>query len=173
MIPPNNTPDNTSATVPSPAQEARAFARECHHGVLSTLSKRLEGFPFGSVSPFILDPEGNPIILISDIAEHSKNLQADARCSLILQPFATDMHSTGRVTLIGHAERLSMDDKATLGPAYLDPFPQAAEYFAMHDFCFWRIRPVKVRWIGGFGRIHWIEREAWRCADGPTQHPKE
>lgn len=157
----------------SPAQEARAFARNCHHGVLSTLSKRLEGFPFGSVSPFILDPEGHPIILISDIAEHSRNLQADSRCSLILQPFAEDMQSTGRITVIGHAEVLSADDKAALGPAYLHQFPQAADYFAMHDFRFWRIRPLKVRWIGGFGRIHWISREAWLHPEHATPHGQE
>lgn len=154
----------------SPAQEARAFARECHHGVLSTLSKRLEGFPFGSVSPFILDANGCPIILISDIAEHTRNLQADSRCSLILQPFAPDMQSTGRVTVIGHAEPLSADDKAALGPAYLQQFPQASDYFALHDFRFWRIQPVKVRWIGGFGRIYWVERDAWLHADNPARH---
>ncbi len=155
-------PDNSTATKVSPAQEARAFARKCHHGVLSTLSKRLEGFPFGSVSPFMLDAAGSPIILISNLAEHSKNLSADARCSLILQPFTTDMQSTGRVTVIGHAEKLSADDKAALGPIYLEQFPQVAEYFSMHDFCFWRIRPLKVRWIGGFSRIYWVEGDAWR-----------
>jgi putative heme iron utilization protein len=147
-----------------PAQEARAFAHGCHHGVLSTLSKRLEGYPFGSVSPFIQDEAGCPIILISDIAEHSKNLQADPRCSLIMQPFADDMQSTGRVTVIGQAERLTDADKAALAPAYLDLFPQAQDYFAMHDFRFWRIQPLKVRWIGGFGRVYWIDAIAW------TQH---
>lgn len=164
-------PDDMPAQ--SPAQEARAFAHDCHHGVLSTLSKRLEGFPFGSVSPFILDPIASPIILISDIAEHSKNLHADARCSLILQPFATDMQSTGRVTLIGLAEKLSADDKAALGPAYLEQFPQAAEYFSMHDFHFWRIRPLKVRWIGGFGRIHWIDGDAWRDPNNTARRGQE
>lgn len=164
MIPSSPTTDMTTA------QEARAFARECHHGVLSTLSKRLEGFPFGSVSPFILDATGNPIILISDLAEHSKNLHADARCSLLLQPFATDMQSTGRVTVIGHAEKLSIDDKTALGPTYLEQFPQAAAYFSMQDFHFWRIRPLKVRWIGGFGRIHWVEGDAWR---GPDNTPRQ
>ena len=169
----HDAPSESAISPAPPAQEARAFARDCHHGVLSTVSKRLEGFPFGSVSPFILDAAGNPIILISDIAEHSKNLQADPRCSLILQPFSADMQSTGRVTVIGHAEPLSADDKAALGPAYLQQFTQARDYFALHDFRFWRIQPIKVRWIGGFGRIHWIEGEAWRRAEGPTQHNKE
>ncbi len=135
--------------------EARRFARGQQSGVLSTLSLRLEGYPFGSVSPFILDHAGRPVILISDIAEHTKNIVADERVSLIVQPYSADMQSTGRVTVIGRAERLA--EKDALGPRYLRYFPQAADYFAMHDFNFYRIEPVRIRYIGGFGRIHWIE----------------
>lgn len=135
--------------------EARRFARGQQSGVLSTLSLRLEGYPFGSVSPFILDHAGRPVILISDIAEHTKNIVADARVSLIVQPYSADMQTTGRVTVIGRAERLA--DKDALGPRYLRYFPQATDYFTMHDFNFYRIEPVRIRYIGGFGRIHWIE----------------
>ncbi|MDD5364109.1 MAG: DUF2470 domain-containing protein [Gallionellaceae bacterium] len=144
--------------------EARRFARGQQSGVLSTLSKRLDGFPFGSVSPFILDHAGRPVILISEIAEHTKNITADPRVSVIVQPYSTDMQVTGRVTLIGRAERLP--DKDGLGPRYLRYFPQAESYFAMHDFHFYRIEPVKVRWIGGFGHIFWIDPEAYLAAPG-------
>jgi heme iron utilization protein len=135
--------------------EARRFARGQQSGVLSTLSLRLEGYPFGSVSPFILDHAGRPVILISDIAEHTRNIVADPRVSLIVQPYSADMQTTGRVTVVGRAERLA--EKDALGPRYLRYFPQAADYFAMHDFNFYRIEPVRIRYIGGFGRIHWIE----------------
>lgn len=148
--------------------EARRFARGQQSGVLSTLSKRLDGYPFGSVSPFILDPSGRPVILISEIAEHTKNIDADPRVSLIVQPYATDMQVTGRVTVIGRAERLPAKDE--LGPRYLRYFPQAEGYFAMHDFHFYRIEPVKVRWIGGFGRIYWVDPAAW--LDDPGSLPE-
>ncbi|HEX8979367.1 MAG TPA: DUF2470 domain-containing protein [Parasulfuritortus sp.] len=144
--------------------EARRFTRGQTSGVLSTISKRLEGFPFGSVSPFILDHAGRPVILISEIAEHTKNIDADPRVSIIVQPYAADMQTTGRVTVIGRAERL--DDKDTLGPRYLRYFPQAEGYFAMHDFHFYRVEPVKIRWIGGFGRIFWVDPEAYLSAAG-------
>lgn len=144
--------------------EARRFARAQHSGVLSTISKRLDGYPFGSVSPFILDHAGRPVILISEIAEHTRNIDADPRVSLIVQPYSDDMQTTGRVTVIGRAARLA--EKDTLGPRYLRYFPQAADYFAMHDFHFYRIEPVKVRWIGGFGRIFWVDPAAWLCAAG-------
>lgn len=141
--------------------EARRFARAQHQGVLSTLSRRFEGYPFGSVAPFVLDPAGRPLILISEIAEHTRNIDADARVSLIVQPFSDDMQATGRVTVLGRAERLV--DKTAAGARYLRYFPQAEGYFAMHDFHVYRIEPMKVRWIGGFGHIHWVEPEAWLC----------
>lgn len=144
--------------------EARRFTRGQQSGVLSTISKRLEGYPFGSVSPFILDHGGRPVILISEIAEHTKNIDADPRVSIIVQPYSQDMQVTGRVTVIGRAERL--DGKDALGPRYLRYFPQAAGYFAMHDFHFYRVEPVRIRWIGGFGRIFWIDPEAFLTGAG-------
>ncbi len=144
--------------------EARRFARGQTQGVLSTLSLRIEGHPFGSVAPFVLDHTGRPVILISDLAEHTRNLKADPRCSLIVQPYSPDMQVAGRVTLVGRAERLP--DKDTPGPRYLRYHPQAESYFAMHDFAFWRIEPLRIRYIGGFGRIHWIEPEAYLLAEG-------
>ncbi|MBI5330472.1 MAG: DUF2470 domain-containing protein [Betaproteobacteria bacterium] len=137
--------------------DARRFVRGQHSGVLSTVSQRVEGFPFGSVAPFVTDASGCPVILISTLAEHTKNLAADPRCSLIVQPYSPDMQTVGRATVIGRAAPLP--DKDALGPRYLRFHPQAEAYFAMHDFQFWRIEPVRVRWIGGFGRIHWVEPE--------------
>jgi len=146
-------------------ENARRFVRAQHSGVLSTISQRVEGFPFGSVSPFVTDHAGCPVILISTLAEHTKNLDADPRCSLIVQPYSPDMQTMGRVTVIGKATRLA--DKDALGPRYLRYHPQAEAYFAMHDFSFYRIEPVRVRWIGGFGKIHWVEPESYLLEESP------
>jgi len=146
-------------------KEARRFTRGQHSGVLSTISKRLEGYPFGSVAPFIVDHAGRPVILISDIAEHTKNIVADPRVSLIVQPYSLDMQVNSRVTIIGRA--LCLPDKDALGPRYLRFHPHAETYFAMHDFQFYRIEPVRIRYIGGFGKIHWVEPEAYLCPEGP------
>lgn len=134
---------------------ARCFVRSQYSGVLSTISQRVEGFPFGSVAPFMLDHTGCPVFLISTLAEHTKNISADPRVSLIVQPYSPDMQVAGRVTVLGRAQLL--DDKSALGPRYLRFHPQAESYFAMHDFSFYRIEPVRIRYIGGFGRIHWVE----------------
>ncbi|HYP68203.1 MAG TPA: DUF2470 domain-containing protein [Thiobacillaceae bacterium] len=141
--------------------EARRFVRAHPHGILATLSKRLEGFPFASVAPFVTDQSGAPVILISTLAEHSKNILQDNRVSLIVHPCADDMQTAGRVTVSGHAILLA--DKTALRNRYLRYLPQAAQYFDMHDFQFHRIDVTAVRYIGGFGKIHWVEAASYRA----------
>jgi putative heme iron utilization protein len=156
--------------------EARRFVRSHPHGVLATLSRRLDGHPFGSITPFVTDQSGAPLILISTLAEHTKNIEADHRVSLIVHPCADDMQAAGRVTVIGHATRLP--EKNTPAARYLRYVPQAAQYFDMHDFHFYRIEPTAVRFIGGFGKINWVEPASYaspdnrmaECEEGVLQH---
>ncbi|MGJ0535041.1 MAG: HugZ family protein [Methylocystis sp.] len=137
------------------AADARKFLYATHSGVLSTISARLKGYPFGSIAPFVLDHAGNPLILISTIAEHTKNIQADPRVSLIaFDPASPDMQAGARLTLVGDAAIAPKDD--ALRARYLRYLPQAASYFDMHDFQFYRIAVQQARYIGGFGKIHWI-----------------
>lgn len=137
--------------------EARRFLRSTRSAVLSTHSARFEGYPFGSIAPFVLDHDGNPLILISTIAEHTKNIQTDPRVSLIaFEPNAADLQASGRLTLIGNAEAVPKGDSASRD-RYLRYFPQAQRYFDTHDFLFYRILVRQARYIGGFGKIHWID----------------
>jgi putative heme iron utilization protein len=135
--------------------EARQLLRQQRHGVLSTLSKKLEGYPFGSVTPFVLDHQARPVILISTLAEHTKNIEADPRVSLLAHDASTDIQANARVTVVGNCAR--MEDQTGIRARYLRYFPGAADYFATHDFFFYRIEPAHIRFIGGFGAIHWIE----------------
>lgn len=138
------------------ATEARKFLRSTRSAVLSTQSARFPGYPFGSIAPFVLDHDGNPLILISTIAEHTKNIQADSKVSLIaFDSSVADMQAAGRLTLLGTATPISKED-SVVRSRYLRYFPQAEQYFDMHDFLFHRIEVVQARYIGGFGKIHWI-----------------
>lgn len=139
----------------SPALEARQFVRRHHHGVLATLSKRLDGMPFASVCPFITDHQARPVFLISGLAEHTKNLAADPRASLIVHPCADNMHAAGRVTLTGHAENIGRPE--ALVERYSQLLPEAAGYFELGDFNLWRIEIKAIRFIVGFGKIEWVE----------------
>jgi putative heme iron utilization protein len=146
----------------SAAAEARHFLASTHSGVLSTISARLEGYPFGSIAPFVLDHAGCPLILISTIAEHTRNIQADARVSLIaFDPSSPDMQAGARLTVVGKAKLADKDE--VLRARYLRYFPQAESYFDMHDFLFYRIELNQIRFIGGFGKIHWIPGKELRA----------
>jgi len=140
------------------AQEARILLRAHRYGVLSTLSNKFNGYPFGSITPYLVDHDGSLLILISTLAEHTKNILHDPRVSLITHN-QQDPHiqTQGRVTAIGNATL--EPDREQVGQRYLRYFPEAQTYFAMHDFSFYRIRPLAIRYIGGFGKIHWVGME--------------
>jgi len=145
------------------ASEARKMLRAHRYGALSTLSKKFDGHPFGSITPYLVDHDGSLIILISGLAEHTKNILHDPRVSLITHD-QRDAHiqTQGRITLLGNAELIS--DKDAIGARYLRYFPEAQSYFAMHDFAFYRIQPIAIRYIGGFGKIHWVNIEQYSLA---------
>lgn len=145
------------------AEEARRMLRAHRYGALSTLSKKFDGFPFGSIAPYLVDHDGSLLILISALAEHTKNIQHDPRVSLITHD-QRDPHiqTQGRVTVVGNAQH--EPNRAQAGQRYLRYFPEAQTYFEMHDFSFYRIQPIAIRFIGGFGRIHWVNMENYAIA---------
>jgi len=142
------------------AREARQLLRAHRYGALCTLSKKFDGHPFGSITPYLVEHDGSLLILISTLAEHTKNILHDARVSLITHN-QNDPHiqTQGRVTVIGAAHITG--DKEASGKCYLRYFPEAQTYFAMHDFSFYRIVPQSIRYIGGFGNIHWVDAESY------------
>lgn len=139
----------------SNAHEARQMLRAHRYGALCTLSRKFDGHPFGSITPYLADHDGSLLILISALAEHTKNIQYDPRVSLITHSQTSPhIQAQGRVTVVGSAQPVADKDQA--GLRYLRYFPEAETYFRMHDFSFYRIVPRAVRYIGGFGKIHWV-----------------
>ena len=148
------------------AREAKHLCRQQHSGVLSTHSTSMPGYPFGSVVPFYLTAEGDAIIYISDIALHTRNIKANEKVSLtIFDAAEDDSQANGRVTIMGDA--MLFDDTDAVKAQYLALFPQARSYEQTHDFHFYRIKTERVRFIGGFGKIHWINKEYWQVASQP------
>lgn len=161
---PRMIPDKSPAT--DSAREARQLLRAHRYGTLCTLSKKFEGHPFGSITPYLTDHDGSLVILISDLAEHTKNIKADPRVSLITHNQGSPhIQTQGRVTVLGNAHHLPDREKA--GERYLRYFPEAHTYFAMHDFQFYRIVPQAIRYIGGFGNIHWVHADRYALPDYP------
>lgn len=143
----------------SVAAAARRFLRAQHAGTLATVSARLAGYPFGSVVPYALDFRARPVILISALAEHTRNLAADPRASLLVHAYEADVQAGPRLTLVGDAASLPQDDAACA--RYLRRFPDAARLLALGDFSFRTIVPRALLFVQGFGRIDWIDADAF------------
>ncbi len=143
-------------------KNARQLLLEEYRGVLSTHSRSMPGFPFGSAVPYCLNANGWPLLLISRIAQHTRNLQADNKCSLLVgERAAEDVQAAGRLTLLAEARQL-VDPPVVEAAArrYYRYFPEADDYHRVHDFDFWVLQPVRWRYIGGFGAIHWLDEVA-------------
>ncbi len=156
MIPDKSSPQETG-------RAARQLLRAHRYGALSTLSRKFDGHPFGSITPYLVDHDGSLLILISTLAEHTKNILNDPRVSLITHN-QEDAHiqTQGRITVVGTASVIA--EREQTGKRYLRYFPEAETYFAMHDFSFYRIEPIALRYIGGFGDIHWVKAEKYRVS---------
>jgi putative heme iron utilization protein len=154
--------------VPTPthAERARTLAASSRTGTLCTIATDPAGAPYGSLVTFAMDGP-SPVFFISELAEHTKNLRVDARASLLVAESGEgDPLARGRVTLLGHAGVLS-DGPArdSARAAYLSVHPNAAYYIDYSDFAFWRLDVDSVRYIGGYGRMSWVDVAAWRAAE--------
>lgn len=137
------------------ARAARCLLRAHRYGVLSTLSKKFDGHPFGSIAPYLTDHDGSVLLFISALAEHTKNLLHDSRVSLITHDQNDPRIQTqGRITVIGEATPL--DGREPYAERWLRYFPETEHLFALGDFSFFRIQPKSVRHVAGFGQARWF-----------------
>jgi heme iron utilization protein len=146
---------------------ARSLLLQESFGVLSTVSMDLPGYPFGSVTPYCTDRMCRPIIYISHIAQHTKNIVADSRVSLTVVErgaASDDVQAQGRITCVGDARPVDRGDD-DVSERYFRHFPSARQYDRTHDFEFFRVELVRVRFIGGFGQIFWVEPAAFMVAN--------
>ncbi|TMK53507.1 MAG: DUF2470 domain-containing protein [Actinobacteria bacterium] len=136
-------------------------------GALSTLTVAPAGTPFGSVVTYGLDPLGQPCFFVSTMAEHTHNLDADPRASLLVVediPAGADPLAAGRVTLLGAAEEVvDPQERAAARAGYLAANP-AAFYVDYGDFRCLRLVVTDVRYVGGFGRMSWVDAQAYGAA---------
>jgi heme iron utilization protein len=144
---------------PSHAERIRTLLSLVSVGTLSTMSRKDPGFPFGSLMPFALDLAGHPVFLISNMAMHTQNLMTDARCSLFVGQAGTDGDPLGaaRATLIGHAEPVPVHDAASVRERYLTRHENSRYWVDFTDFSFFRLQPIDLYYVGGFGVMGWVE----------------
>ncbi len=163
---PSDAPEIPPVPEPTYAERARTLVYLGRTGTLSTLSRKYPGHPFGSVMPYAPDGLGRPLLLISTMAMHTQNLQADRRTSLLVtQPGWTgDPLAAGRVTLLGEACPLTGADAALARESYLARHGNAAYWVDFEDFGFYRLEVADVYFVGGFAAMDWVSAEAYRTA---------
>lgn len=130
----------------------------------------IEGFPFGSLTPFALRADGTPFVFLSAIAQHTKNLGRDPRCSLFVRDPAAaavasgDAQASWRFTVVARASRIAAGgaELEELSARYAARVSGSPAYAETHDFSFWALEPLRIRAIGGFGAIRWEEPSALR-----------
>src|SRR6202795_4476965 len=135
------------------ARLARSLLRRSRQGALATLMAG-SGDPYCSLVNVASHADGSPILLISRLAVHTRNILGDPRVSLMLDERAEgDPLEGSRIMLAGRAEQASAADIEILRRRYLNAHPSAEVFVNFKDFSFFRIRPSGAHLVAGFGRI--------------------
>jgi len=139
---------------------ARRLIRGRDHGALATL---LEGQPYVSLVAIACDHDAAPLLLLSDLAQHTKNLLVDRRVSLLFEATAgyPDPLAGPRLSVLGHAERC---DDPRAAARFAARHPSSAQYAGFGDFHLYRVAVQRGHLVAGFGRITWIEGGELRFA---------
>ncbi len=143
----------------APGAIARSVMRAADRAALATIMRAEQpdiGTPYASLVLVALDHDATPLLLISTLADHTRNIAADARVSLLFDGTAgLDEPLTGpRASVQGRAART---EDARHRARFLARHPGAALYAGFKDFAFYRVEVMRAHLIAGFGRIHWID----------------
>jgi putative heme iron utilization protein len=137
----------------NPSRLTRSLLRRSRQGALATLTAG-SGDPYCSLVNVASHADGSPILLISRLALHTKNILADSRVSLMLDERAAgDPLEGARIMLAGRAEETTGEAAGTLRQRYLNAHPSAGAFVEFKDFSFFRIVPSAAHLVAGFGRI--------------------
>jgi len=157
---------DTNVATPTHGERAMTLASRARTATLCTIAREPEGYPYGSFVTFAIQ-DGSPVFLISALAEHTRNLAADPRSSLLVtEAVQADPLANGRVTLLGRCAIVASEsERESARRAFLAVHPNAAYYVDYGDFSWWKLAVESVRYIGGYGRMSWVSREEWSAAE--------
>lgn len=143
--------------------DLRALLRAERQGMLSTISVRHRGHPFGSVVPYALWESGEPLIYLSRLAAHTQNLFADPRSSLLISDSGSKEVQPARATLVGTFRPLPPEAQDAGRSAFAARHPQS-QALALPDFTSFLLSVEEIRWVGGFAAAAWLAPHTLRGA---------
>ncbi len=144
----------------APTRNERGFAirqlmRSCRSATLSTNLPNANGWPYGSLVTVAMDMDGSPLLLFSTLADHTRNLKADNRASLLFEQASRHANPQrgARVSVLG---RIRATRKPQHARRFLDIHPEAEMYAGFGDFGFYRMSIDRAHWVGGFAKAQWL-----------------
>ena len=147
---------------------ARMLLRGQDHGVLSTVSSEVSGYPFGSPIPYLLTNDGKLVVHVTFIPRRSDSMQVNPPVSLtVVAKSESGRHGLGRVTVVGDAMRVPRRSLPAVQERYFKRFSEACELGA-RTFLFYWIKPRRIRCVSDCGEVCWIAPKNWSDADAPT-----
>ncbi|HUF31867.1 MAG TPA: DUF2470 domain-containing protein [Acidimicrobiales bacterium] len=165
---PADGPPGPPAPEPTHAERCRTLVASQSRGALCTLASAPEGYPYGSVASYALDAAGDPLFFVSLMAEHTQNAIRDPRASLLVAepvPDGADPLASGRATLLGDLTEVADADRDEVRQRYLEANPTAAYYIDFGDFAFYRLAVRDIRYVGGYGRMSWVDAAGYAAAE--------
>lgn len=134
-------------------------------GKVATLCTDYKGTPFGSLAPYALDENGDPLFYLSTLAVHTKNVQKNEKVSVMVAKVdKDDLFNSARVTFVGKLKKVPKDDVEKAKKAFFARHERAKGFGKFHDFDLYRVEIDKIYYIGGFGDIQWVEPKDYRKA---------
>lgn len=138
--------------------ETRRLLEQQAAGMLATAMVERSSHPYVSLATFAVDKTGAPLFLFSDLADHTKNIKADWRVSLMVEDAShlKNPQTGPRVTLVGTLTPTKDLDSRS---AYLKKHPSAGKYAGFADFQLYRMTVEALHFVGGFGAATWLEKD--------------
>jgi putative heme iron utilization protein len=161
----------SATSSPSHAASCRTLVARARWATLSTIAREPAGYPFGSLVAVAADAQGSPILLLSKLAEHRQNLDARSEASLLVTEAidaGADPLAHARVTMLGPCRRVDAAEAPALRGVFLALHPSASTYVDFADFAFYRLTVEALRFVGGFGRMSWVDADAYRALTPPA-----
>jgi hypothetical protein len=153
------------------AARVKAIVEAARSASLATHALDPAGYPYASLVAVAWDGQGRALLSLSALAEHTKNLVARSEASLLVVEAAApggdpleDPLARGRVTLLGDGRIVEPAERSPVRDAFLAAHPSAARYIDFADFALYRLEPRSVRYVGGFGKMTWLDAAAYRSA---------
>ncbi len=137
---------------------ARELLRRRRVAVLATVSVRHPGHPVTSLAPYALSADGEPLLLLSALAQHTRNVEADPRASLFVHDPAAaeaDPRTALRLTLVGSVRRTTPAEEPDAKARYLACHPEARGLLNL-DFTLYVLAVEEAQVVGGFAVAGWI-----------------